>query len=140
MKAAHRFALGLLLAAAAGFAEARSPNVQFGEREVATLRDYYAPKAGGPKAKHKDKKDKALPPGLQKKLDRDGELPPGLQKRLDRGDSLPPGLAKRTLPRDLERRLPALPAGYSRYLAGGDVILVDRRRDIVVDIVFNVLP
>jgi hypothetical protein len=138
MKAAHRLAFALVLAAAGGFAEARSPNVQFAEREVAMLRAYYAPKAAKPQ--HKDKKDKALPPGLQKKLERDGELPPGLQKRLDRGDSLPPGLAKRALPRDLERRLPALPAGYGRYLAGGDVILVDRRRDIVVDVVFNVLP
>lgn len=34
------------------------------------------------------KKDKALPPGLQKKVERGGELPPGWQKKLARGEVL----------------------------------------------------
>lgn len=34
------------------------------------------------------KKDKPLPPGLQKKLERGGELPPGWQKKLAKGEIL----------------------------------------------------
>lgn len=42
-------------------------------------------------AKHDNeqgKKDKDLPPGLQKKVDRGEPLPPGWQKKLHRGDIL----------------------------------------------------
>ncbi|PWF64859.1 hypothetical protein CBX96_03575 [Shewanella sp. BC20] len=40
-------------------------------------------------AKHdNDKKDKDLPPGLQKKVDKGQPLPPGWQKKLRRGDIL----------------------------------------------------
>lgn len=34
------------------------------------------------------KKDKPLPPGLQKKMERGGELPPGWQKKLAKGEIL----------------------------------------------------
>lgn len=132
MKSLRWMGLAMALACAVASGETR---VYFGEREITVMREYYAPKPGRAKGKHQ----KELPPGLQKKLDRDGQLPPGLQKRLDRGDSLPPGLAKRALPADLEKRLPRLPSGYARYLVGQDVVLVDRRRDVVVDVVFNVV-
>ena len=36
----------------------------------------------------KPKKQKSLPPGLQKKLARGGELPPGWQKKVARGEVL----------------------------------------------------
>ena len=135
-----RIWIAAAIAAAATVASAQVV-VQFTEREIDVMRQYYAPpKAEAEsKGKGKGKKDKELPPGLQKKVERDGQLPPGLQKRLDRGDPLPPGLAKRALPADLAQRLPKLPAGYARYLVGPDVVLVDTRRDLVVDIVFNVI-
>lgn len=101
-----------LVAAALGAAQAE-PRVQFAEREIALMRDYYA------------KKHKASPPRAA--------------RRLDRGDSLPAGFEKRALPPELERRLAKLPAGYTRYLCGPDVVLVDRKRGLVVDVVFNVV-
>lgn len=127
-----------------------SAELAFGPREVTIIREYYgtAPssdatgrerKAKKPKKGKKDRGDGDLPPGLQRKLDREGRLPPGLQKRLDRGDPLPPGLAKRRLPADLERRLTPLPAGYERYVVGPDVVIVDSRRNVVVDVAIDIV-
>jgi hypothetical protein len=135
------FALAIGLLACAFVAQAQPRAVQFTEREIDVMRAYFAPQAESAKGKGKGKprKEKPLPPGMQKKLGRDGGMPEGLQKRFDRGDSLPPGLAKRPLPPDLEKRLPRLPAGYARYLVGSDVVLVDKRRELVMDVVFNVV-
>ena len=36
----------------------------------------------------KEKKQKTLPPGLEKKVERGGELPPGWQKKIVRGEVL----------------------------------------------------
>lgn len=36
----------------------------------------------------KDKKQKTLPPGLEKKIERGGELPPGWQKKIAKGEVL----------------------------------------------------
>lgn len=53
------------------------------------------------------KKQKSLPPGLQKKLDRGGELPPGWQKKVAAGE---------VLSEDLYERAQPLPySQYSRY-------------------------
>lgn len=45
-------------------------------------------------AKNEDKikKQKALPPGLEKKYEKTGELPPGWQKKLIKGEVLDPDL------------------------------------------------
>lgn len=134
----NRWTAGIALAATLAFgASVLAAELRFSERDAALVRDYYGESTH---AKGKHKKEKGMPPGLQKKLDRDGSLPPGLQKRLDRGEALPPGLAKRTLPADLERRMPKLPVGYTRYVVGPDLVLVDTRRDIVIDIIVNVVP
>jgi hypothetical protein len=60
-------------------------------------------------------------------------LPPGM---LVIGRPLPPGIRKRYLPRPVLAQLPVYP-GYSRYMVGGNVVLVDRSGtvvDIAVDI------
>jgi hypothetical protein len=74
-----------------------------------------------------------LPPGLAKRR----SLPPGLAKQLRERGTLPPGLQKRLtpVPRPLVSRLPAAPPYYSRYFAGRDLIVVDRRTNRVVAIV-----
>lgn len=46
------------------------------------------------KNNHKEKKQKKLPPGLEKKLERTGELPPGWEKKLVRGEILDDDLYK----------------------------------------------
>ena len=81
---------------------------------------------------------KGLPPGLAK---RGGNLPPGLQKHLDKNGKLPPGLQKRLepLPKDLNSRLPRLPDYWERVILERDVILIDRRSNIILDIIENVI-
>ena len=79
-----------------------------------------------------------LPPGLAK---RNGNLPPGLRKQLQRNGKLPPGLQKRLEPLsgDVERRLPALPGGYSRGIIGQDVVIVENRTQRIMDVIRDVI-
>jgi len=73
-----------------------------------------------------------LPPGLAKK----DHLPPGLQKHLVRDGQLPPGLQKKvhSCPPDLERQLPPPPPECTHVLVGGNIVLLNRKTNIVVDI------
>ena len=81
------------------------------------------------------KKTKTMPPGLAKKQ----KLPPGLQKHIAKHGKLPPGLEGRRLPRDLERTLSHLPAGYVRFRVGGDVVLLNEKTRVVLDVIWDVL-
>ena len=80
----------------------------FTENEKRILSDYlqsFARAEGKNDTGKGHKKQKPLPPGLQKKLARGGTLPPGWQKKVERGQvldrdlyaissTLPPGVAK----------------------------------------------
>jgi hypothetical protein len=74
-----------------------------------------------------------LPPGLAKK----DQLPPGLQRQLVARGTLPPGLQKRLqpVPRDLEVRLAPPPPECAHVLIGGNIVLLNRRTNLVVDVV-----
>lgn len=72
-----------------------------------------------------------LPPGLAKK----DHLPPGLQKQLEKNGHLPPGLEKRALPSDLASRLPPVARGTERVLIGNNVVLLDRKSQLILDII-----
>jgi hypothetical protein len=78
-----------------------------------------------------------LPPGLAGR-----PLPPGLAKQLRERGHLPPGLQKRLIlvPQPLASRLPPQPPYYTRYFAGRDLVVVDRRTQTVAAIIPNVLP
>jgi hypothetical protein len=80
----------------------------------------------------------SLPPGLAKRE----SLPPGLSKQLRERGQLPPGLQKRLtpVPSALGRRLPAMPAHYTRYFAGRDLIYVDTRTNRIVSIIRDIRP
>jgi hypothetical protein len=93
--------------------------VTINERDRALIQDYYG------------NKRKTTPPGLAK---RQGNLPPGLAKR----DTLPPGLQRESLPPELERQLTALPNGYVRVRVGQDVVLLDNRTRVVLDVIYGV--
>lgn len=99
--------------------------VAFNDHDRRIIHDYYSTN----KRKHK-----RLPPGLAKKR----KLPPGLQKQLERNGQLPPGLAKRHLPYQLEERLSPLPRGFVRIKVGGDVVLMNEKTEVIVDIIYNV--
>ncbi|MFA7594508.1 MAG: hypothetical protein WCY26_12285 [Thiohalobacteraceae bacterium] len=75
-----------------------------------------------------------LPPGLAKRE----TLPPGLRKQLHRKGTLPPGLETRRLDRELEMRLSPLPRGYSRLRIGTDIVLVDDRTRVILDVITDI--
>ena len=86
------------------------------------------------KDKKGKKSKKGLPPGLAKK----DKLPPGLEKQLQKNGTLPPGLAKRSLPSDLERRLPPPPKGYERQIIeDATVVLVNKATGKIADIIYD---
>jgi hypothetical protein len=104
----------------------KTSNNAFGTDEARIIREWFSNSANL----------KGLPPGLAKKE----QLPPGLQKQLARNGKLPPGLEKKIqpLPRDLELRLPGLPDGRRRIVIAGNIILLDERTSMIVDILQNI--
>jgi hypothetical protein len=99
--------------------------VLFSDSDRGKIRNYY----------RNVKKGKRIPPGLAKKQ----ELPPGLQKHIERNGKLPPGLEGRRLPQDLEGTLPHLPAGFVRLQVGGDIVLLNEKTRVVLDVIWDVL-
>ncbi len=63
-------------------------------------------------------------------------LPPGIARNLALGKPLPPGIRKRYLPDPVLVRLPVY-AGYSRYIIGTNIVLVNRE-GVVVDIAVDI--
>ena len=79
-----------------------------------------------------------LPPGLAK---RGGDLPPGLEKQLQRNGTLPPGLQKKLQPCPIEitRELPPLPPDYQRSVVGASIVIFNRKTNIIIDVMANVV-
>ncbi len=96
-------------------------DVRFSDHDRTLIHDYY---------EEYRKHGKGLPPGLAK---RHGDLPPGLAKR----QKLPPGLQYEPLPRDLDRRLAPLPSSYIRVRVGQDIVLMDGRTRVVLDVIYG---
>jgi hypothetical protein len=96
--------------------------VVFSDHDRGIIRDYYGRRRSG------------LPPGLAKKE----QLPPGLQKQVQRNGHLPPGLEGERLPSDLEKQLDTLPADYVRLRVGADIVLMNGRTRIVVDLIKDI--
>ena len=65
-------------------------------------------------------------------------LPPGIAKNLARGKPLPPGIAKTRVPEVVLVRLPWRPAGFTLFLVGDRIVLLNTR-GVVVDILLNIL-
>jgi len=78
--------------------------------------------------------DKALPPGLAKKVARGDKLPPGWQKKIARGEVLPQTVYAQAqpLPDVVIRKLPPPPAGTILVTLDGKVVrLLEATRTIV---------
>ena len=78
--------------------------------------------------------DKALPPGLTKKVARGEKLPPGWQKKIARGEVLPQTVYAQAqpLPEVVMRKLPPPPAGTILVTLDGNVVrLLEATRTIV---------
>jgi hypothetical protein len=116
-----RTAAALIVLIAVNGAALAAPGVVFNPQEIAIIHDYYAQSSGS--AGHaSQKKDKGKP------------LPPGVARNLARGKPLPPGIAKRSLPGDLDRRLPPVTAGYERLIVDGRILLVETATQVIHDI------
>lgn len=130
----------------------------FSELERQIIGDYYSDQAGGQtvteeaaaasqrsggkskpgKGKNKQGAEGQLPQGLAKR----DRLPPGLERQLQKNGTLPPGLAKRSLPTELEQRLPPAPEGYERQIIEDSaIVLVEmatgRMADIITDAILR---
>ena len=102
------------------------PRYGFPSRDRDIISRYYARRTSG------------LPPGLAK---RQGDLPPGLEKQLQRNGTLPPGLQKKIqpFPADLRSQLGPLPAGYSRAVVDGDVIVYRTNTRQIIDVIHDIV-
>jgi hypothetical protein len=107
-------------------------------RDRAVGRDYVIDRDGDRRIVTEYVDRQGLPPGLARRR----SLPPGLARQLRERGQLPPGLRGRlvAVPRPLADRLPTTPSYYTRYFAGRDMIIVDRRTNRVAAIIPNVLP
>jgi hypothetical protein len=64
-------------------------------------------------------------------------LPPGIAKNLARGKPLPPGIARTRVPDVVLVRLPWRPPGYTFFLVGDRVVLLDGN-GLVADILLSI--
>lgn len=73
-----------------------------------------------------------LPPGLAKR----DRLPPGLERQIVVRGTLPPGLRAKMhpCPVEVETYLPPAPVGYMHTVIGGNIVLVNRRTFLVMDV------
>ena len=102
----------------------KSVSIVFSDRDRDLINGYY----------HNKKKRKRIPPGLAKR----DRLPPGLEKQVRKRGQLPPGLQGRDLPYGLESRLSNIPNGYVRIQVGGDIVLMNKKTRVVVDIIKDI--
>jgi hypothetical protein len=111
--------------------------IVFSEDDRRHIHDYYYREQERYRDKReKHEKRKARPPGLAKR----DALPPGLQKQIRRNGQLPPGIEGRRLPDELERHLSPLPANYIRLQVGRDIVLLNQRTRVTVDVIKNIFP
>lgn len=95
-----------------------SVRVMFTDHDRRLINDYYAPRY------------RSLPPGLAKK----DRLPPGHAWRARPNQTIHDEARWRYLPNELEQRLTRLPPEYVRVVIGTDVVLMNVRTRVVVDV------
>ena len=96
--------------------------VVFTDHDRRLIGDYYAPRY------------RSLPPG-QAKRDR---LPPGHAWRARHNQPISDDARWRYLPFELEQRLTRLPSEYVRVIVGTDVVIMNVRTRVVVDILEDI--
>ena len=69
----------------------------------------------------KEKKQKTLPPGLEKKVERGGELPPGWQKKIVRGEVLDSELY------DIAVKIPNKPTKHYPNTKGTELLRLEKK-------------
>lgn len=77
------------------------------------------------------------PPGLAKK--HNGCMPPGQAKKWAVGQPVPRGVTVYSVAQPVLRQLPPAPYGYRYARIGGDIVLVQQRNNVIVDIIVGLL-
>jgi Ni/Co efflux regulator RcnB len=77
------------------------------------------------------------PPGLAKKGN--GCMPPGQARKWDVGQPVPPGVTLYSVPQPVIVHLPPAPYGYRYARIGNDIVLVQNRNQVIVDIIVGLL-
>ena len=94
----------------------------FTDQDRRLIHDYYAPRY------------KKLPPGQVKK----GRLPPGHAWRARPNQPIHEDAQWRYLPYTLDQRLSRLPPEYVRVIIGTDVVIMNSRTRVVVDLLEDI--
>jgi len=109
-----------------GEVEVRDPyysvRVLFTDHDRRLIHDYYEPRY------------RNLPPGQVKK----GRLPPGHAWRVRPNQPIHEDAQLRYLPYALDQRLSRLPPEYARVIIGTDVVIMNVRTRVVVDILEDI--
>mgnify|MGYP003571696274 CR=1 FL=1 len=85
--------------------------------------------------KHKIKKEKALPYGLQKKLKRTGELPPGWKKKLQVGEVVPQDILSKGVILDPKEISKYPEPSYSKiYKIQDKIIRINKATQVILDV------
>lgn len=96
--------------------------IVFSDQDRRLIREYYEPRYA------------KLPPGQVKK----GRLPPGHAWRVRANERVHEEALWRYLPYDLDRRLTPLPTEYVRVILGTDVVIMNVRTRVVIDLIEDV--
>jgi hypothetical protein len=99
-----------------------SVRVVFTDHDRRLINDYYEPRY------------KSLPPGLAKK----NRLPPGHAWRARPNQPIHEDARWRHLPNELDQRLSRLPPEYARVIIGTDVVIMNVRTRVVVDMLEDI--
>lgn len=95
----------------------------FGDADRQAVQSYYGQRYS---------QAKGCPPGLAKK--NNGCLPPGQAKKYMVGQPLPAGTVWYAVPQPLVMRLPPLPVGQGYVRVGADILVMDRKSRLVIDV------
>jgi Ni/Co efflux regulator RcnB len=77
------------------------------------------------------------PPGLAKK--NNGCMPPGQARKWDVGQPVPRGVTIYSVPQPVIMHLPPAPYGYRYARIGGDIVLIEVQRNLIVDVIHALL-
>jgi Ni/Co efflux regulator RcnB len=80
---------------------------------------------------------KNCPPGLAKK--NNGCMPPGQARKWAVGEPVPRGVTIYSVPQPVLLQLPPPPYGYRYARIGNDIVLVQSRNNVIVDIIQDLL-
>ena len=100
----------------------------FNDQQRTYVRQYYSEQYGS---------GRRCPPGLAKK--NNGCMPPGQARKWDVGQPVPRGVTVYSVPQPVITHLPPAPYGYRYARIGGDIVLIEVQRNLIVDVIHALL-